>query len=171
MYDRKSIYALNKRDPDAIVLPDANGNLLRLTREDFSDTETFLCWKAWSDENFRAEDKSDVTESDHTVSMDGIPEAALAAPDEETLAEERQTREEQIRYARKVIVQCREKLTEKQFRRLWLYHVDGMTTAEIGEIEGVSHQNTSKSIRIAEKKIKRFSEKGQKQGAKTPEKR
>lgn len=100
------------------MLPDANGNLLRLTREDFSDTETFLCWKAWSDENFRAEDKSDVAESDHTVSMDGIPEAALAAPDEETLAEERQAREEQIRYARKVIVQCREKLTEKQFRRL-----------------------------------------------------
>lgn len=28
MYDRRSIYALNKKNPDAIVLPDADGNLI-----------------------------------------------------------------------------------------------------------------------------------------------
>ena len=38
-------------------------------------------------------------ESDHTTSMDMVPEAALAVPNEEALAAERQVREDQIRYA------------------------------------------------------------------------
>mgnify|MGYP000766911079 FL=1 len=31
MYDRRSVCALNKKKPDAIVLPDADGNLICLT--------------------------------------------------------------------------------------------------------------------------------------------
>jgi len=31
MFNRKSIYALNKKDPNAIVYTDADGNLIRLT--------------------------------------------------------------------------------------------------------------------------------------------
>ena len=171
MYDRKSIYALNKKDPDAIVYPDLHGNPSRVTRRDFDSEDEFLRWKMWSDDNFRTEDKDNVEESDHTVSVDSIPEAALAAPDEEAMAEERQDRERQILRAKKLVARCREWLTKKQFRRLWMYHVQGMNTEEIGELEGVSHQNISKSIRTAEKKIKKFSAKGPKQGAKTPEKR
>ena len=42
MFNRKSIYALNKKDPNAIVYTDADGNLIRLTRDDFSNEEEFL---------------------------------------------------------------------------------------------------------------------------------
>ena len=85
MYDRRSIYALNKKNPDAIVLPDADGNLICLTCADFTDEAEFRRWKRWSDQDFHAEDKSDVEESGHTTSMDMVPEAALAVPNEDSL--------------------------------------------------------------------------------------
>lgn len=56
MYDRRSIYALNKKNPDAIVLPDADGNLICLTCADFTDEAEFRRWKRWSDQDFHAED-------------------------------------------------------------------------------------------------------------------
>ena len=96
MYDRRSIYALNKKNPDAIVLPDADGNLICLTCADFTDEAEFRRWKRWSDQDFHAEDKSDVVESDHTTSMDMVPEAALAVPNEE--AWQRKGRSEKIRF-------------------------------------------------------------------------
>ena len=42
MFNRKSIYALNKKDPDAIVYMDANEVIVRLTREDFASEKEFL---------------------------------------------------------------------------------------------------------------------------------
>ena len=35
MLDRKSIYSLNKADSNAIVYIDADGKVIRLTRQDF----------------------------------------------------------------------------------------------------------------------------------------
>ena len=52
MFYSKSIYALNKKDRDAIVYEDADGSLIRLTRENFPSKEEFLRFKAWSDENY-----------------------------------------------------------------------------------------------------------------------
>ena len=52
VFDRKTLYALNKLDPDAIVYMDADGRLVRLTRNDFATEDEFLAWKSWSDENF-----------------------------------------------------------------------------------------------------------------------
>ena len=56
-----------------------------------------------------------------------------------------------------MVVKLKDKLTETQFRRLWMYYVEGMTIDEIGEVEGISYQNVSRSINAAEKKIKKFS--------------
>ena len=56
-------------------------------------------------------------------------------------------------------------LTERQFERLTLYAIRGMTVEQIAEQESVAHQNVSKPIRQAKKKIKFFFEK---QGAKVP---
>ena len=50
IFNKSSIYALNKKDPDAIVYPAANGKLIRFTRNDFSSEEEFLAFPAWSDE-------------------------------------------------------------------------------------------------------------------------
>ena len=61
MVNKNSIYTLNKKDPDAIVYPSADGKLVRITRDDFPSEEEFLAFKAWSDENFHAEEKLDHT--------------------------------------------------------------------------------------------------------------
>lgn len=66
MFDNKSIYALNKKDPDAIVYRDADGYIRRLTRTDFSSEEEFLKWKAWSDENYHDAEKREHIHSDNT---------------------------------------------------------------------------------------------------------
>ena len=50
MIKTNSIYTLNKKDPNAIVYPTADGKLVRVTREDFPSEEAFLAFKAWSDE-------------------------------------------------------------------------------------------------------------------------
>ena len=42
MFNSKSIYALNKKDPNAIVYPSVDGTLCRLTREDFASEAEFL---------------------------------------------------------------------------------------------------------------------------------
>ncbi len=45
MHRKKSDYALNKLDPNAIIYIDAEGRTERLTREDFSSEEEFSRWK------------------------------------------------------------------------------------------------------------------------------
>ena len=55
MQDKNSIYALNKRDPDAIVYLD-RGKPIRVTEEDFAAETEFPKLKAWSDENYHNEE-------------------------------------------------------------------------------------------------------------------
>ena len=155
--NKNSIYALNKKDPDAIVYPSANGKLIRVTREDFPSEEEFLAFKKWSDENFHEEEKLDHREANHVLSADDLSEAALAVPAADVLMERQHERAEKRRIASNMVVKLKDKLTDTQFRRLWMYHVDGKTEEEIAEIEGVAQQQISKSIIAAEKKIKKFS--------------
>lgn len=155
MFNKNSIYALNKKDPDAIVYPSVNGKLVRITREDFPSEEEFLAFKAWSDENFHEEDKRDVVQGKHIVSIDDLSDAALAVPATDVVMERRHARAEQKKKASDMVVKLKDKLTDTQFRRLWMYEVDGLNTYEIGEIEGISHQNISKSIAAALRKIKK----------------
>ena len=156
MFNKSSIYLLNKRDPDAIVYPSSTGKPVRVTREDFPSEEEFLAFKAWSDENFHKEDNRDVVEDKHRISIDDISEAALSVSATDEEIEQRHDREEKRRQASDMVVKLKDKLTEIQFRRLWMYEVDGMTIVEIGEIEGVDHQRVSKSIIAAKKKIKKI---------------
>ena len=157
MVNKNSIYALNKKDPDAIVYPSANGKLIRVTREDFPSEEDFLAFKKWSDENFHEEEKLDHREANHVLSVDDLSEAALAVPAADVLLERQHERAEKCKIASDMVVKLKDKLTDIQFRRLWMYHVDGKTEEEIAEIEGVAQQQISKSILAAEKKIKKFS--------------
>lgn len=157
MVNKNSIYALNKKDPDAIVYPSANGKLIRVTREDFPSEEEFLAFKKWSDENFHEEEKLDHREANHILSADDLSEAALAVPAADVIMERQHERAEKRKIASDMVVKLKDKLTDTQFRRLWMYHVDGLTIDEIGEIEGISHQNVSKSILAAERKIKKIS--------------
>ena len=156
MFNKTSIYLLNKCDPDAIVYPSVTGETFRVTREDFPNEEAFLAFKAWSDEDFHKEDNGDVVEDKRRISIDDISESAMSVPSVEVVMEQRQLRQENRRATTEMVLKIKDKLTETQFRRLWMYFVDGMTIDEIGEIEGISHQNISKSIGSAMKKIKKF---------------
>ena len=70
MFNRKSSYALNKKDPNAIVYMDANEAITRLTREDFASEKEFLKWKALSDEDYHASEKEAHVYANHTLALD-----------------------------------------------------------------------------------------------------
>ena len=155
MVNKNSIYTLNKKNPDGIVYPSATGKPIVITRDDFPSEEEFLAFKKWSDENFHEEEKLDHREANHILSADTLSEAALSVPATDVIMERQHERTEKRRMASDMVVKLKDKLTEIQFRRLWMYEVDGLTLDEIGEIEGVDHQRISKSILAAKKKIKK----------------
>ena len=156
MFNRKSSYALNKKDPNAIVYMDANDAIIRLTRKDFTSEEEFLKWKSWSDRDYHTEDNRDVVEGKHNMSIDDLSEAALAIPAIDVVMDHQHEKFERRRMASVMVSQIRDNLTETQFRRLWMYLVDGMTIDEIGGKEGVSHQAISLSITTTIRKIKKY---------------
>ena len=165
MYNRNSDYARNKLDEEAIVYQDACGNLIRLTREDFATEEEFLHWKAWSDADYHRTEKSDHIHANHTVSFEDLPDRLSALPSiDSTLADEFDQQEQKRFHTEKMelIKGC---VSEIQFRRLWMHHVEGRTVREIARIETISYQCVSKSIRAAEKKIFKILKK---QGDKRP---
>ena len=156
MFNKKSYYALNKSDRDAIVYTDASNNTIRLTRDDFDTEADFLKWKQWSDENYHEEEKRDHRQADHSVASTDLLEVVTMYPSPEIVIEHRVEKQEQERITEETIIRIKGMLTESQFRRLWMYHVEGLTETEIAEREAVGQSRVSKSIRSAKKKIKKF---------------
>lgn len=155
MFDRKSDYALNKTDPDAIVFKTATGAYIRLHREDFSSEEEFDRWKGWSDEDYRAVDIQDNAYTKQTVSIEGVPEQAGDLSPEQLLIEQydQLDREQFCRLLLEGINTC---LSETQRRRLLKYYFDGMTQEQIAASENVAHQNIAESLWRAKEKLKKF---------------
>ena len=156
MVNKNSIYSLNKNNPEAIVYPSATGKPVFVTREDFPSEEEFLAFKKWSDENFHEEEKLDHREANHNLALDELSEAALAVPAIDVVMDRKAERAEQRRKASDMVLLLKDKLTETQFRRLWMYHVEGKSEEEIAQIEGSSQQAISLSLLAAQKKIKKF---------------
>lgn len=156
MYKKNSIYSINKKNPDAIVYKFATGEQHEVTRADFPSEEEFLAFKAWSDEDLHTEDKRDVLAGIRQVSIDDLSEAAIAVPAIDVVMDRQQQRADQHRKASDMVVKLKDKLTETQFRRLWMYYVDEMSEEEIASVEGSSQQAISLSLLAAEKKIKKF---------------
>ena len=156
MFNRKSIYALNKKDPNAIVYTDADGNLIRLTRDDFASEEEFLRWKKMSDADYHGEEKADHLYYDGTLSLEGLSEEAVATLSaEEGYITEINLAERQL-LGKLLLEGMGDQLTELQRKRLWLYCISGMTEQEIASSEGIAQQNVSKCIASAKKKLKNF---------------
>ena len=156
MFNRKSIYALNKKDPNAIVYTDVDGNLIRLTRDDFSNEEDFLRWKKISDMDYHGEEKVDHLYYDGTLPLESLAEEVIAVPSaEEGYITEIDLSERHL-LENLLLEGMGTKLTERQRTRLWLYCINGVTAAEIASFEGIAQQNVSKSIASAKKKLKKF---------------
>ena len=119
MFNRKSSYALNKKDPNAIVYMDANEAIIRLTREDFASEEEFLKWKSWSDGNYHTEDNQDVVEGKHnaldtalgqyTLSLAKLPRQAA---DRAELREKITSRKQEIQRLRGIVRSLYENLVQ-----------------------------------------------------------
>ena len=156
MIDTRSIYSLNKADPDSIVYKDAEGNVIRLTRDDFASEEDFCRWKEISDEDFHVEEKADHIYFNHTVCFDDALGVDLSEPSTEIVLEQRFTKRRNQEIAEEAVVRIKGKLTEKQYRRLWMYAVQNMTEAQISVVEHVGQPRISKSIQAAIKKSKKI---------------
>ena len=87
----------------------------------------FLAFKKWSDENFHSEEKLDHRESNRTVSAENISDAAFATPAIDVEMERQQEQDDRRKMASDMVVKLKDKLTETQFRRLWMYEAEGKT--------------------------------------------
>ena len=151
MFDSKSDYALNKLDPEAIVCPSATGVHIRLTREDFASDEEFRFWKDFSDDDYKDIESAGRSYYDNCTPLDedlkstGISaEDAVLAPLEEA---EHKTQQAAL------LQQVKSMLTKTQYRRLWLYLIDGLTVQQIAQQDGVTHQSVSECLAKARSKI------------------
>ena len=137
MFDTHSDYALNKLDGEAIVCPCASGEHIRLTREDFSSEEEFARWKAWSDEDYheielsgRKDDDCLSFETQRDTPTQSTEETILASHMAAVRAEQRQQTLERVK----------DRLTHKQYHRLYLHYIEQLSVEEIADIDGVSAQ-------------------------------
>ena len=138
------------------VYTDADGNLIRLTRDDFSNEEEFLRWKKISDMDYHGEEKVDHLYYDGTLPLESLAEEVIAVPSaEEGYITEIDLSERHL-LENLLLEGMGTKLTERQRTRLWLYCINGVTAAEIASFEGIAQQNVSKSIASAKKKLKKF---------------
>ena len=156
MFDRRSDYALNKQDPEAIVCKSVTDIHIRLTRYDFSSPEEFEAWKKWSDEDYHEIERQDHIYHNHTLTLDDLTEIVLAtlSPEEEVIdGQDRMIREQLYRALRDAL---ENQLTTAQRQRLWLYAVDGLTEDEIASREQIRQQSVSRRINAAKKILKKF---------------
>ena len=153
MKRKKSDYALNKEAPDAIVYQDAYDNIKPLTSEQFTSEEEFLRWKKWSDENYHEQEKRDNIADKHTVPLSDVSEAKATASSHEAQIAEDEAEAERLDELIRLLHEIQHLISDKQFRRLWMWRVDGKTEEEIAQIEGIRQQNVSKSIQAALKTI------------------
>ena len=153
MFDTRSVYALNKLDQDAIVYPSVTGEDIRLTREDFSSEEEFLYWKKKSDANYHKTENDGQNDS-RCLSLD--TQRDTQAPSAEDAVFAPYIAAEQAERRRRTLAQIRASLTDKQYRRLCLYYLEGKTQEEIAALEGITQQRISKSLISGTKTVERF---------------
>ena len=159
MFDNKSDYALNKKDQDSIVYSGSDSHVTRITRADFSSEEEFLFWKSWSDADYKESDYADSYYHRHTIGLDTIGDNAGSVPSPEEMLLYKTERVEQVREAMELVHVIAESLTEVQFRRLWLHHVQLENVRSIAKAEGVAHPSIVASITSAQRKIMKIVQK------------
>ena len=154
MFDRKSDYAMNKKDPNAIVCKSVTDVHIRLTRADFSSDEEFRKWKAWSDQDYRDTETTGRGFYDNSLPLDDRLVAAGLSMEDLLLGTISQAEQDAARVA--LVQTIRRSLTDKQFRRLSLYYLHGMTEAEIGKMEGVGQRRIATSLAAGRKALEKI---------------
>lgn len=154
MYNKKSNYALNKNNKEAIVSRNAVGEYIKLTKEEFASEEEFAYWKEWSDNEYRQEYNAEQSYKRLKNKLQKQTDDNAFSPSVEQIL-----LSDLVAVEKKVLIEkIKSVLTEKQFRRLWLYYVEDITMTEIAKLDNVSKVSVHYSIEAAKNKIiKKFS--------------
>lgn len=153
MFDTRSVYALNKLDKTAIVYPSVTGEAIRLKREDFDSEAEFEYWKNWSDDNYHKAETAGWNDS-RCLSFEAQRDMPVPSAEDAVLAP--YITAEQTEHRKHLLEQISGRLTEKQYRRLCLYYLEGKTEAEIAILEGITQQRISKSLISGTKIVEKF---------------
>lgn len=153
MFNTHTDFALNKFDENAIVCQSVSGPNIRITREDFASDEEFAYWKEWSDDDYKKIDRIG-REDDACLSFED--QRSVQVPSAEDVVFAPYIEAEQRERRRRMLEQIRTNLTERQYRRLCLYYLDGKTEAEIAALEGITQQRISKSLISGTKIVEKF---------------
>ena len=161
---RKSDYAINKYSPN-IVYRFYDDEIIEVSLEDYlkenpdKTEQDFAELKALSDEIYYEQDRAESAQTRKDVSIHGLEETDCCSTrpleeEWEELAVEVQNR----RYARTALERlfAAGVLTEVQKRRFRLHVFRGLSTRQIGKLEGTSHQAVAKSLNLALEKLKIF---------------
>lgn len=135
MFNTRTDFALNKFDKTAIVCQSVSGPNIRLTREDFASEEEFVYWKNWSDSDYKEIDCTG-REDDACLSLEHQRGIQVSSTEDVVLAPYIEAEQRERRH--RMLEQVRSSLTSKQYRRLWMYHVDHLSIPEIAAVEKVS---------------------------------
>ena len=160
---RKSDYAINKYSPNIVYR--FHDEIVEVSLEDYlkenpdKTAQDFTKLKALSDEIYYEQDRAESAQTRKDVSIHGLEETehcATRALDEEW--EERVVDIQNRKYAWKALEQLFTvgALTEVQKRRFRLHVFQGLSTRQIGRMEGTSHQAVAKSINLAIAKLKKY---------------
>ncbi len=154
MFDKKSDFALNKLDPDAIVYKSVTGVPIQLTRKDFASEKEFQDWKEWSDDDYYKMER-DGREDDDCYSLDANRDTTgLSLEDELISAMDKADAEmAQSKVTAAQVSAIKSILTKTQYRRLWMRCAERLSIAEIADLEQVSRQRVSRSLLDAYRRI------------------
>ena len=132
----------------------ADGVHIRLTRENFDSEEEFLRWKNWSDDDYYTMVKTGRGYDDNCIPLIEAVDAKLPSAEEVMMVPILEAECAERRAA--LLETVRSSLTEKQYRRLRMYYLEGMTEAEIACQEGVGQQRISNSLVSGKKIVEKF---------------
>lgn len=143
MYNKRSDYALNKCDHEAIVFASTTGEVIRLTREDFATDAEFDQWKKWSDEDYHAAERRDRAYDDHKHALSPHTDPATESGEAQFFAALKRCEDAAN------VQRLRSRLTNRQFMRLYKRFWLGMSVTAIATEENVSKAAVMASIRSA----------------------
>ena len=157
-----SDYAINKNS-DGIVYRFADGTTFTVTLEGFLaenpnlTADDFRKLKEFSDKDYLEQDRSDYRQTWKNVSFDELAETVInPTPSPEAVVIDQPAEAERQEKRRELAKRALDQLTDVQRRRYLMYHVEGLSTYEIAEIEGKDHKAIFFSLQAAEKKIKKI---------------
>ena len=162
---KNSDYALNKVNTEAIVYNFANEiievTLLDYLAENPDRTESdFRELKELSNSMYFEQDRKENAQTKKNVPIYDIDdtELCLEKSPEELFIDEINAQEETEMWQQMMTTAnlAMEDLTEVQRKRYLLYAVEGMSTWQIADLEGVNQKSVHESLQAAEKKIKKF---------------